>query len=116
MLRVFATFPTGQSFYSYIKRLSDGLYYDDNDQTFKAFGSLIDGKIEFVEDANVSGEYSWEKDIEDGEFVIYTKQSPGDTNAAHALNVTIKFGNEVSQATVVHDNSGVIELEIVESC
>ena len=116
MLRVFATFPTGQTFYSYIKRIEDGLYYDDNDQTFKAFASLIDGQIEFTEDSDVSGEYSWEKEIPDGEYVIYTKQSPGDTNAAAAERVVIKFGNEVVDATVVSDNSGVIEVEVVDAC
>lgn len=115
MLKVFATFPTGLTFYSYIKRLSDGLYYDDSDQTFKAFASLVDGQIEFTEDSNVSGEYFWEKDIPDGEYVLYTKQTPGDTNAAAAQRVIIKFGNEVVDAQIVSDNSGLIEVEVLDS-
>lgn len=115
MLKIFATFPTGQNFYSYIKRLSDNLYYDDSDQTFKAFANLIDGQIEFAEDSDVSGEYYWEREVPDGEYVIYTKQSPGDTNAASAQRVVISFGNEVIDAKVVSDNSGFIDVEVIDS-
>lgn len=113
MLRVFATFPSGGTFFSYIKRLSDGLFYDTDDETFKAFGSLVGGQIEFTEDSDVSGEYSWELELADGEYVIYTKQNPGATNAAQARAVTIKFGNEVASAQIIGAISeGTIEMEI----
>lgn len=114
MLNIYATFDTGLNFYSYVKRVSDGLYYDTDDQTFKSFASLVDGKIEFTEDANVSGEYSWSLELSDGDYIVYTKNASDDSNAAQAQAVTIKFGKEVAQAEVIDDNSGFLEAEIEE--
>lgn len=114
MLNIYATFETGQNYYSYLKRISDGLYYDTNDATFKAFASLVDGKIDFIENSDVDGEYSWSLSIPDGEYVVYTKKTSDDSNAAQAQIVTLKFGNEVNTAQIIDDNTGYIEIEIEE--
>ena len=113
-LDIYGTFPTGGSFYSYIKRLSDDFYYDTNDGTFKAFASLVDGQIEFTEDTDVVGEYSWTVTIADGDYIIFTKESPADSNAALAYPVTIKFGNEVVSANLVGVNDDVVEVEVID--
>jgi len=95
MLNVYVTLPTGGTYYSYIKRLSDGYYYDDSDQTFKVFASLIDGQIEFAEDANVPGQFGWSRDIPDGDYVIYSLETPTDVNVAEAYLVSLRQGQEV---------------------
>jgi hypothetical protein len=43
------------NYYVYLRRDADGLYYDSDDTTFKAFGSLVDGQLELAEDANQPG-------------------------------------------------------------
>ena len=113
-LKVYVTLPTARTFYSYIKRVSDGLYYDTDDSTFKAYGSLVDGQIEFTEDSNLTGEYSWELTIADGTYILYTKEDPGHESVAQAQEVVIKFGNEVSTAVVLSSGDSVIETLIVD--
>ena len=113
-LTINGTFPTAGAFYSYIKRISDGFFYDDDDTTFKAFVSLVDGKIDFTEDSDVAGEYNWSRSIPDGDYIIYTKETAGDGNAASAFPVTIKFGNEVVTAQIAGTGDENIEMEIVD--
>ena len=113
-LKIYASFLTGVSYYSYVKRLSDNFYYDTDDATFKAFAGLVDGQIEFTEDSDVAGEFSWTLTLADGDYIIYTKKSPSDGNAASAYPVTIKFGNEVVNAHLVGVNDDVVEVEIVD--
>lgn len=43
------------AYYVYLRRDSDAFYFDTNDNTFKSFGTLIDGQIELTEDADQSG-------------------------------------------------------------
>lgn len=112
MITVSATFPTGGTFFSYIKRISDGLFYDSDDDTFKTFGSLVDGEIEFVEDSDISGEYSWELELPDGEYLIFTKQNPGATNAGAVHELIVKFGREVVEANILATGPEFIEMEI----
>ncbi len=114
-LTIYGTFPTGGSFYSYVMRTGDGFFYDTNDGTFKAFAGLVDGQIEFTESTDVNGEFNWELTFPDGDYIVYTKESPGDGNAAMAYPVTIKFGNEVVSAQLVGVNDNVIEVEVVDS-
>ena len=40
------------NYYVYFRRDVDGFFYDTDDDTFKVFGSLVDGKIELTEDVN----------------------------------------------------------------
>lgn len=114
MLEIFATLPTSGSFYSYLKRESDGLFYDTDDDTFKSFASLVDGKIEFTEDSDIPGEYSWSLDVEDGTYIVYTKQASTDANAAVAQRIVLKFGQEVVEAKVINDNSNTIDIEVID--
>lgn len=44
-----------QTYYAYLRRESDGLYWDADDDSFKAFGSLVDGTLDFVEDGDQPG-------------------------------------------------------------
>lgn len=43
------------NYYVYLRRDADDLYYDSDDGTFKAFGSLVDGKLELTEDSDQPG-------------------------------------------------------------
>lgn len=51
-----------QTYYVYIRRDADGLYYDADDATFKAFGSLVDGTVDLTEDPNQPG--LWQRTID----------------------------------------------------
>jgi hypothetical protein len=45
----------GQTYIAYVRRLSDDLYLDFDDDTFKAFGDLVDGDADYVEDVDQPG-------------------------------------------------------------
>lgn len=109
---MYITLPTGRNFYSYVKRIDDDLFYDENDQTFKAFADLVDGKIEFVEDTDLTGEYSWERELPDGTYIVYTREDPTDEPVAQAQEITVKFGNQVTEAKIIGPGDDIIELEI----
>lgn len=116
MIKTLVTYATGKNLFSYIKRVSDNLFYDDSDGLFRVFGSLVDGKIDFLEDSNIDGEYSWERDIPDGEYIVYTKEDTGMSilNAAEAFPLTVKFGNEVSNVNVLSSGNDFISVEVIE--
>lgn len=118
MLNTFATLPTGGTYFSFLKRLSDGLFYDDDDQTFKAFGALV-GRLDFVEDVNVSGQFSWSREIPDGDYVIYSvveEVGPTLNNIADAAFVRIRQGQEQTLSiTDIGMSLDVLEAEI-EDC
>ena len=44
-----------QTYYVYIRRDADNFYYDEDDGTFKAFGTLVDGQVALVEDLDQTG-------------------------------------------------------------
>lgn len=115
MLNVFITLATGGDYFSYLKRISDGLYFDTDDSTFKAFGSLVDGKIEFSEDVNISGQFSWSLSIPDGDYILYTLEDTGsgDVNVAQAKFVSIRQGQEQT-TSIVDFNKNVLEAEITD--
>lgn len=47
-----------QTYYAYLQRESDGLYFDADDSTFKAFGALVDGTLDLTEDPDQPGCWS----------------------------------------------------------
>lgn len=113
MLKVFGSFgEADESFYSYLKRESDGYFYDTDDQTFKPFANLVDGEIDFVEDANLSGEYTWELNIPDGTYIVYTRRGDNDEFAADAKRVVIRYGQEVTLPKTFIDSAEVVEIDL----
>lgn len=50
-----------QTYYVYIRREADGLYFDADTDTFVAYGALVAGRIACVEDADINGQ--WNVDV-----------------------------------------------------
>lgn len=70
-----------QTYYAFLQRESDGLYWDADDSSFKAFGSLVDSTLDFVEDTNQAG--LWELTVplgagDTGTYLMLPRD--GDTN------------------------------------
>lgn len=61
-----------QTYYVYIRRDSDGLYYDADDTAFKAYGGLVDGTVDLVEDPDQPGVWQLTLDLTAGGDGVYT--------------------------------------------
>ena len=69
------------NYYAYLRRDVDGLYFDTDDDTFKAFGALVDGKIELVEDVNQPGVWQLSLTLvaaDDGPYTILPRDGQTD--------------------------------------
>jgi hypothetical protein len=61
-----------QTYYVYIRRDLDGLYYDADDGTFKAYGVLVDGTVDLVEDPDQPGVWQLTIDLTVGGEGVFT--------------------------------------------
>lgn len=61
-----------QTYYAYVRQDATGLYYDEDDGTFKAFGSLVDGQVDLAEDPNIAGCWAVTLDLSGEDDGVYT--------------------------------------------
>lgn len=54
-----------QTYYAYVRRDADASYYDADDASLKAYGSLVDGQLELVEDSDQPGCWTLTLDMRD---------------------------------------------------
>lgn len=51
------------AYFAYIRRDSDGAYWDRDDSTFKTYTALVDGRVDFVEDVDQLGVWNLQESL-----------------------------------------------------
>lgn len=106
-----------QTYYAYVRRDADGLYYDEDDSTFKAYGSLVDGQVDLAEDPDQPGCWSVTLDLSahpDGVYTFIPRDGltdflEGDWVAAYYLVSGNPLPDQARAQVALHTDYGGID-------
>ncbi len=97
------TQPTNRSFFSFLKRNADGIYYNATAEEFQAFNPVTadeatraNFRVSYVEDNVVAGQYAWSLDVTnfvEGSYTHVSRELVGLSEFAPILTQTITVTN-----------------------
>jgi hypothetical protein len=113
-----------QFYYVYIRRDADNFYYDEDDGTFKAFASLVDGQVALVEDADQTGLWAVTLDLSvggEGEYTFMPRDGISDflvaasVAAFYLTSAGDPLPDNLRDQALIHDATGGVDaLQLVE--
>jgi hypothetical protein len=111
------------NYYVYLRRDADTLYYDSDDSTFKAFGSLVDGQLELTEDGDQPGLWQLTLTVpgtETGTFTIIPRDGQTDLLIVEGVQRVYLVNSEPTRSLIdaeifLHDQfSGLDNYQLLD--